>query len=447
MAKHKHQGSKTPKRTNVRGVAARLVWQMMQGRSLSDLFATGIDDIAERDRPLVKEICFGVARWWPTLEALLGQLLERPMKAKDGEVRALVMVGLYQLMQMRVPAHAAVKETVDAAWPMKRRRPWAPGLVNGVLRRFQREQDELLAEIDGNPSARHAMPGWLLGRLQQGWPDHWPAIAEAFRSHPPMSLRVNSRHLGREAYFKKLMQASLTARPIPGTAAGVVLDAACAVESLPGFSQGEVSVQDGGAQLAAELLDLQPGQQVLDACAAPGGKSGHILERVPEGVSLTAVDVDPARLVRINENLERLGLEARVVVGDAARPEGEWAADRYDRILLDVPCSATGVIRRHPDIKLLRRDADIAPLVTLQGEILDAIWPLLKPGGMLLYATCSLLAEENEQQVARFLERQADAREQAIEADWGHERPVGRQTLPGEATMDGFYYARLVKER
>ncbi|WP_425442882.1 16S rRNA (cytosine(967)-C(5))-methyltransferase RsmB [Solemya velesiana gill symbiont] len=445
LAKGRSQGEKAPSRGNARGIAARLVWQMAQGRSLSDLFASEMQNVRERDRAFVKEICFGVARRWPTLEALLGQLLERPIKTKDGEVKALVMVGLYQLMQMRVPPHAAVKETVDAARPLKRRRPWAPGLVNGVLRRFQREQDELLQDIDDNPVARHALPAWLLGRLQKNWPDHWQSIAEVFRSHPPLSLRVNRSRLTREAYFDKLVQASITARPIPGVETGVVLDRPCDVESLPGFLQGEVSVQDGGAQLAAELLDLQPGQQVLDACAAPGGKSCYILEMVPDSLQLTAIDVDETRLERINENLERLGLQATVCQGDAAHPEGAWSEAGYDRILLDVPCSATGVIRRHPDIKLLRRDEDIDGLVKLQGEILDAIWPLLKPGGMLLYATCSLLAEENEQQVSRFMDLQQDARERPIMTEWGHPRTVGRQTLPGEGTMDGFYYARLEK--
>ncbi len=441
----KYKGRNATVKANSRALAARLVWSMVQGRSLSDLLATETDNIPERDRPLVKEICFGVARWWPTLEVLLSQLLERPMKAKDGEVKALVMVGLYQLMQMRVPPHAAVKETVDAALPMKRRRPWATGLVNGVLRRFQREQDELLQEISHNPVARHALPAWLLERIQKAWPDHWQSVAEAYRDYPPMSLRVNTAHLSREAYIDKLTQVSIASRPIPGISAGVVLDTACAVESLPGFSHGDVSVQDGGAQLAAELLDLQPDQQVLDACAAPGGKTCHILEMVPEGLELTAIDIDASRLERITENLGRLGLQADVCQGDAAEPKGAWAETRYDRILLDVPCSATGVIRRHPDIKLLRRDEDIDNLVSLQERILDAVWPLLKPGGMLLYATCSLLPEENHLQVERFIGRHGDVVERPITESWGHARTVGRQTLPGEATMDGFYYARLDK--
>jgi len=429
---------------NLRALAARLVWQMEKGRSLSDLFATELDGIAPRDRALVKQICFGVARWWPQLEVLGQQLLARPLKARDGEVKALIYVGLYQLLHMRTADHAAVKETVDAA--RSPRRPWAPGLVNGVLRRFQREQTALLEAIEPNPGARYALPGWLLGRLQRAWPDHWVGIAEACQGHPPMSLRVNLRKVSRQDYAARLAQALIPSRPIAHVPSALILDRPMAVEALPGFDQGEVSVQDGGAQLAAGLMDLQPGQRVLDACAAPGGKTCHMLESV-QALSVVAVDIDAQRLQRVEENLRRIGLRAELCQGDAARPEGPWAEARYDRILLDVPCSATGVMRRHPDIKLLRRDEDIATLVALQAKILDAIWPLLKPGGMLLYATCSLLPDENFQQVERFLERQREARVRPIDAEWGHAMPVGRQTLPGEAAMDGFYYACLEKAK
>jgi 16S rRNA (cytosine967-C5)-methyltransferase len=323
------------------------------------------------------------------------------------------------------------------------RKQWAVGLINALLRRFQRERESLLVVADADPVSRYAMPGWLLKRLQADWPEHWEAIVQATNAHPPMSLRVNLARNSREEYLALLAAADIGASPIPGVPSGLVLDRPMDTQDLPGFGAGRVSVQDGGAQLAAMLLDLQPGQQVLDACAAPGGKSGHILESAP--VQLTAMDLEPRRLERVHQNLQRLGLSAEIAQGDAVQPQGAWADRQYDRILLDVPCSATGVIRRHPDIKLLRRDRDIAALVETQGRILRAVWPLLKTGGRLLYATCSLLADENETQVVRFLEQTPDARERVIEAGWGHARARGRQTLPGEATLDGFYYACLEK--
>jgi 16S rRNA (cytosine967-C5)-methyltransferase len=288
------------------------------------------------------------------------------------------------------------------------------------------------------------MPEWMLARLQEIWPDHWRERVAALNGRPPMCLRVNRLQAGREDYLARLREAGIEAAAIEQTRSGVILGRPMDVQVLPGFGEGLVSVQDGGAQLAAQLLALRPGQQVLDACAAPGGKTGQILETV-QPLEVTALDRDETRLRQVKENLQRLALSANVLVGDAAQPAGAWAQARYDRILLDVPCSATGVIRRHPDIKHLRRPEDIGPLVELQGRILRRIWPLLKPGGVLLYATCSLLPEENERQVARFLDQQGDATEVVIEAEWGEDRNLGRQIPPGMHDMDGFYYARLAK--
>ena len=432
---------RTPEPGNPRVVAARLLRQLADGRSISDLLEQGLGAVSPRDRGLVKEFCFGVARWRPRLERIAGQLLSKPIKPKEGEVQALILLGLYQLIYMRVAPHAAVAETVEAARLLGK--TWAVGLINALLRRFQREREALLGQADADPLSRHAMPGWLFKRIQQDWPDHWESILQAANSHPPMSLRVNLAADSREQYLALLAAAEIAAIPIPHVPSGVQLIEPVETARLPGFGQGRVSVQDGGAQLAAPLLGLQPGQRVLDACAAPGGKSGHILESAT--VQLTALDLDQRRLERVRQNLHRLGLTAAIMQGDAAVPEGAWAEGRYDRILLDVPCSATGVIRRHPDIKLLRRARDIPALVKTQGDILRAVWPLLKPGGRLLYATCSLLADENEGQVARFLAEAPDARERVIEAGWGHSCSVGRQTLPGEDSMDGFYYACLEK--
>lgn len=426
----------------VRAAAARVVQAVRdQGRSLTEALDSlpPLDD--PRDRALAHELSYGVVRQLPRLEAVAAQLYARPPKREDGDVSALVLVGLYQLTATRIPEHAAVAATVDAAKRLGKL--WAAALVNALLRRFLREREALLAAAERSDAARWLFPDWLLARLRAAWPERWRAIVEASNGHPPMTLRVNALATGRSDYAQRLAAAGLAARPAPHTRCGLTLDRAVPTERLPGFADGLVSVQDAGAQLAAELLDAQPGERVLDACAAPGGKSAHILERAGGRVELTALDSDAARLARVRESLARLGLKARVVQGDAAAPAGDWAADRYDRILLDVPCSATGVIRRHPDIKWLRRDTDIAPLAERQQRMLDAIWPLLAPGGTLVYATCSLLPEENETQVRAFLARQPDACDQPIEASWGVAREPGRQTLPEDDGMDGFYYARL----
>lgn len=441
--KRRKAGAKAAGGKDPRATAARIIQQVVDGRSLSDLLGQQLEAVSPTSRPLVQELCYGVCRWFPRLDAILAHLLERPLKSKDGDILALMLMGLYQLLFMRVAPHAAVTETVEAAKRLKK--PWAAGLINGVLRRFQREQETILADLEQDPAYQYAHPEWLLAELQSAWPEAWQSIVAAANGRPPMSLRVNLRQGDREAYLALLTAEGIAAEPISDVPSGLVLDSPLDVGVLPGFSEGRASVQDGGAQLAAGLLDLQSGQRVLDVCAAPGGKSCHILEMQPALASLTAVDVDGRRLARVGENLQRLGLKAEVLVGDAADPQGDWAQRQYDRILLDVPCSATGVIRRHPDIKLLRHAEDIPALAELQGRILDAIWPLLAPGGMLLYCTCSLLPMENEQQLTGFLGRQRDAQERIIDAAWGHRRSIGRQTLPGEQTMDGFYYACLQK--
>jgi 16S rRNA (cytosine967-C5)-methyltransferase len=431
-----------PQANGVRTLAVQVILQVLEGRSLNEVLAPAQARAQERDRALLQELCYGVSRWYFRLRAISGQLLERPLKKRDRDVELLILLGLYQLLYLRIPAHAAVAETVETARAMGK--SWAAGLVNGVLRRFQREQEQLLAAVDREPVALFAHPDWLLKEIQRAWPDRWQQILQAANTRPVMSLRVNLGRIPRQDYFKLLQSAAIAARPIENVSSGVMLDRPLDVTGLPGFSEGLVSVQDGGAQLAAGLLDLQPGQRVLDACAAPGGKSCHILEREP-AVALTAIDLDAVRLQRVRENLQRLDLSAEVCEGDASAPAGEWAEAVYDRILLDVPCSATGVIRRHPDIKLLRRAEDIPALAELQSRILSKVWNLLKPGGILLYATCSLLPQENEQQIERFLAGRNDVRERPIEGAWGHGCERGRQTLPGEGSMDGFYYAVLEK--
>lgn len=440
MARQKRPASKNP-----RSVAAKVIKGVLQGHSLSELLPQYLDQLADqRDVALVQEIAYGVMRNYQQLDALSKRLLERSLKPKDKDLEALILIGLYQLLHLRVADHAAVHETAAAAKQLGKQ--WAVGLINGVLRNFQRRQQALLNEVEAEPEVQYALPEWLLAGLRQQWPDNWGQRAVALNSRPPMSLRVNLGEKSRHVYQQRLAELGIAATPIPQVESGLTLEKPVDVSQLPGFEEGWVSVQDGAAQLAAELLDPKAGDQVLDACAAPGGKSCHLLEREP-ALKLTAVDLSPERLQRVEENLSRLHLQADVVVGDASRPQGAWAEKRYDRILLDVPCSATGVIRRHPDIKLLRRASDIGHLVKLQGEILSAIWPLLLAGGRMLYVTCSILAEENERQLRRFLDEQSDAREQPLDVSWGEVRSVGRQIAPGENDMDGFFYACLVKHQ
>jgi 16S rRNA (cytosine967-C5)-methyltransferase len=355
----------------------------------------------------------------------------------------LLVSGLYQLLYMRTPAYAAVSASVALAPDMGK--PWAAKLINAVLRNFERQRGTLLAGIEHKPELIYSHPDWLLQRLQQDWPQHWQNIAEADNGHPPQSLRVNLARVARSDYLQQLRDAGFAAEPARYIASAITLAQPVSVNQLPGFGQGLVSVQDAAAQLAAPLLDLQPGQQVLDACAAPGGKSCHILEQMHQ-ISLLALDNDAVRLDKLRQNLQRLQLSATVMTGDAGQPQQWWDGRRFDRILLDAPCSASGVIRRHPDIKLLRRNSDIDQFAGYQARLLERLWPLLQPGGKLLYATCSVFRQENSDIVQRFMEAHRDAREHCLEhSGWGHPCAHGRQILPGEAGMDGFYYACLVK--
>jgi len=428
-----------------RATAARVLVQVVvEGRSLAEALPAGLLLVdGAQHRALLQELSYGTLRWYWRLEAMLGQLLSRPLRQRDADIRCLLLAGLYQLDQLAIPPHAAVHETVQATRALNKH--WAKGLVNAVLRSYLRKTAELQRCIEADESAKHAHPAWLIGRFGADWPQDRDALLAANNARPPFSLRVNAQRLTRTEYLGILAEQSLAAVPLANTSHGIVLERPLPVEELPGFSQGAVSVQDGAAQLAAGLLGLEPGQRVLDACAAPGGKTAHILETEPELAALTALDIDAGRLERVRENLTRLGLQARLLQGDAGDPGSWWDAKPYDRILLDVPCSATGVIRRHPDIKLLRKPEDIAVLVHRQAKLLDAMWPLLAPGGMLLYCTCSVLVAENSDQLERFLDVQADAGELPIRAPWGRACRFGRQILPGEDGMDGFYFACVRK--
>ncbi|PIB43303.1 16S rRNA methyltransferase [Pseudomonas sp. 2822-15] len=429
---------------NPRLAAAKALAAVLNGKaSLNSSLPTQMDKVEDRDRGFTQDLAFGTARWQPRLSALAAKLLQKPFKAADADVEALLLVGLYQLLYTRVPAHAAIGETVGCADKLKK--PWAKALLNAVLRRAQRESEALLAELEHDPVVRTAHPRWLQKSLKAFWPEQWEAICAANNAHPPMILRVNRRHHSRDAYLQLLADAGISATPCVYSVDGIVLETATDVRSLPGFAEGWISVQDEAAQLAADLLDLAPGQRVLDACCAPGGKTCHILEVEKDLAGIVAVDLEAKRLVRVRENLARLGLSAELIAADGRDTATWWDGKPFQRILLDAPCSATGVIRRHPDIKLTRQPDDIAALAVLQGELLDALWPTLEVGGILLYATCSTLPTENTEVIQAFLARTSGARELDLATTAGIKQPHGRQLLAQEGGHDGFYYAKLIK--
>ncbi|KQN54097.1 16S rRNA methyltransferase [Pseudomonas sp. Leaf48] len=429
---------------NPRLAAAKALAAVLSGKaSLNSSLPTQLDKVEDRDRGFTQDLAFGTARWQPRLSALAAKLLQKPFKAADADVEALLLVGLYQLLYTRVPAHAAIGETVGCADKLKK--PWAKALLNAVLRRAQRESETLLAELEHDPVVRTAHPRWLQKSLKAFWPQQWEAICAANNAHPPMILRVNRRHHTRDAYLGLLSAAGITATACVYSRDGIILEAATDVRSLPGFAEGWISVQDEAAQLAADLLDLAPGQRVLDACCAPGGKTCHILEAQPALAGVVAIDLEAKRLVRVRENLERLKLSAELIAADGRDTQAWWDGKPFQRILLDAPCSATGVIRRHPDIKLTRQPDDIAALAMLQGELLDAMWITLEVGGILLYATCSTLPTENTEVIEAFLDRTPGARELDLATAAGIKQPHGRQLLAQEGGHDGFYYAKLIK--
>ncbi|MGM3172721.1 16S rRNA (cytosine(967)-C(5))-methyltransferase RsmB [Dickeya lacustris] len=423
---------------NLRSIAANALVQVVeQGQSLSHILPALQRDISDKDRALLQEICFGVLRVLSELEWYIHQLMAKPLTGKQKNLHYLLMVGLYQLTYTRIPAHAALAETVNGAVALKR--PQLKGLINGVLRQFQRQQEELTSRVRNTP-AYYSHPDWLLLRLKAAYPDQWEQLVVANNQHPPMWLRVNRLHHTRETYLALLQEQGINAHPHNRYADAINLETPCAVNQLPGFAQGWVTVQDASAQGCVHWLAPQNGEDILDLCAAPGGKTTHILEAAPQA-RVMAVDVDEQRLKRVYENLQRLNQHADVKCGDGRTPS-LWCGDKqFDRILLDAPCSATGVIRRHPDIKWLRRDSDINELSALQQAILEAIWPHLKKGGTLVYATCSILPEENQQQITSFLQRHADASLR----DTGNTSRPGIQNLPSALDGDGFFYAKLVK--
>ncbi len=424
-----------------RRAAARILTRVIvEGQSLTDGLSA-LETLPAEQRPFVQAACYGVVRWYHRLDFILSRLLHKPIK--DKEIKMLALLGLYQLRFMGVKPHAAVSETVSAVG----RKQWAKSLLNALLRNYLRRREVLEAEADADPVASVSHPLWMRNKIAEGWPQDSTGIFQANNQQAPMTLRVNLQAVTREEYQQRLKQCGFNATPVAGIDSALVLERPVPVQHLPGFCEGLVSVQDAAAQLAAPLMLLSSAQRVLDVCAAPGGKTVHLLEHCPDLQVVVALDIDEERLQRIQENLNRAGrpMPVELKVADARQISDCWDGKEFDRILLDAPCSGTGVIRRHPDIKLLRRETDIHALARLQREIFEAVWPLLAPGGILLYATCSILKEENERQVSTFLSDYSDAQAVTIQADWGRPAGPGRQILPGENAMDGFYYARLKK--
>ena len=432
-------------KTDTRALAAKgLAEVAMRGASLRDVmerYAPRLSD--SRDRALLMALLSEGARWWLRFDAAIDGLLEKSLRHKDPAVHALLVIGLVQLEILELQDYAAVAATVEAVRALQR--PQLAGLVNAVLRRWQRERETLIAGLDAKPQTRHAHPAWLAAALQRDWPAQAEAVMAADNREPPLMLRVNRQRGGRDVLIEQLRAAGYTAESHPWLSDALTLPHSVDVTRMPGFEDGLFAVQDGAAQVAADLADLHDGLRVLDACAAPGGKACHLLERAD--IDLTALEMDAGRAERIRQNLMRLRLNAKIVIGDGGAPKAWWHGQPFDRILIDAPCSATGVLRRRPDVRLHRRESDIAAMHAQQRRILSALWPLLAPGGRMVYITCSVLRAENEAIVTELLGEQPDAHAVPFTLPAGQAATVGWQILPGDGDLDGMYYAVLEKGR
>ncbi|MFT5134069.1 MAG: 16S rRNA (cytosine967-C5)-methyltransferase [Gammaproteobacteria bacterium] len=430
---------------NSRADAAKTLLHVVKKSCPLDLALTNtFEDVTEqKERSFIQALCYGVMRWYPRLDCIVATLLDKPLKEKDTDIKLLLFLGIYQLDFMRTPEHAAVSATVDACLALNK--SWAKNMINAVLRRYQREKLQLDALVSNTASAHYAHPDWLIDQLRDDWPENWSSLLEKNNDAPPMHLRINLRLVSRTDYLRKLETLGMNAEALRLSNCGITLSQAVPVEELPGFFSGYVSVQDLGAQLAVSLLKLSPGLMVLDACAAPGGKTAHMFESEPGLGKLVAIDKDAHRIALLKATQQRLGTKMQIIQADAGDATSWWDGELFDRILLDAPCSATGVIRRHPDIKMLRQDKQMTGLKQSQAQLLSSLWPLLKQGGTMVYATCSLFRQENDIQIEKHLNKHDDAKLLTIEADWGVATSYGRQTLPTLDDTDGFYYAVLEK--
>jgi 16S rRNA (cytosine967-C5)-methyltransferase len=429
---------------NVRALAAQALAQVaIKGASLRQVLTRSAPRLADpRDRAMLGALLHEGARWWMRYDAALKILLEQPLRRRQPAVHALLVIGLVQIEILKLPAYAAVAATVEATRALER--PRLANLVNAVLRRWLRERDTLAEKLDADPVTHHSLPAWLVRAIHRDWPEQAESVLAANNIEPPLTVRVNRRRTTREALAATFADAGYGSEAHAWLPDALMLERSTDVTRLPGFSEGLFAVQDGAAQAAADLLDIADGQRVLDACAAPGGKSSHLLERAD--IDLTALDASKRRAGRIRDNFSRLGVNAMVRVGDAARRSQWWDGKPFERILVDAPCSATGVIRRRADVRLHRRAGDIHTMAATQKRLLKSLWPLLAPGGRLLYVTCSLLHAENDAVVANFLTQHADAEAVKLKLPSGHAAGSGWQILPGEDELDGMFYAALRKQ-
>ncbi len=429
-------------------VARGLNKVVADGRSLNDVLPD-FDHLESKDRALARELISGTLREYFRLVTISQLLLKKALKKKDSDINCLILVGLYQIYSTRIPDHAILSETVQAT--VKIRKQWAKGLVNALLREALRNKEQLLKSIQKDPANASSTPQWLYQMIQNDWPEELESIIQSSHQRAPLTLRVNRRQQSRDEYQKVLQTKGIVSHIHPLASDALLLEKSCNVQTLPGFKAGDFTVQDSAAQLVSVLLGAKPSHKILDACAAPGGKTSHILELTDNQAELIALDQSETRLKRLEDNLARLKLNATTLVADAIETS-QWSEGlTFDRILCDAPCSATGIIRRHPDIMVLRRESDIEQLVEIQREMMDALWLLLKPGGMMIYSTCSILKSENTHQVRKFLERTEDAtldKTLPFESDYVIDKnnQMGWQILPGEQQMDGFFIAKLVKD-
>ena len=422
---------------NLRAQVIRTLLAVQQGQSLASILPVHLSKVAERDRALFHELVLGTLRQWYALKSITLPLLVKPLNNET--VETCLYVGLYQVLCTRVASHAAISETVTAAKQLGYEA--LSGVVNAILRRVSRETSEFQTAL----AQAHGLPSWLYKRLKKDWPEQLEQLTNTLKQTAPLTLRVNTRQISRDDYLEILHEQEIAAEACTVSAVGIVMLQNVHIPDLPGFDEGVFSVQDEHAQLCAMLLPNLDGKVVVDACAAPGGKTAHLLEKF-QPKKLIALDQDAKRLLRVSENLERLQLNQEAQVEILAADATTWnASEAVDCIVLDAPCSAIGVLRRHPDIRLLRQSGDIQQTVALQQQILQQMWQQLKVGGTLLYITCSVLNAENEQQMQQFFAEHQNAKEVKIDANWGITQLYGRQLLPQEGRGDGFYYCRIEK--
>ncbi len=429
---------------NVRHLAVKaLTPLLLQSSSLKYTLKAQLRDCPEQQRPFLQELCYGSMRHLTQLDAFLEVLSPKKIKAKDQDIKATILIGLYQLYKLNTSDHAAISETVDVCLLLNKR--WATGFVNATLRRFQREQAELESSLASNNSFVFNHPEWYIEKLKHNWPSQWQDILHANDQHPPLTLRVNTKLVSRETLMETLSEEGIDTYKTEHSQYGITLSKATDIVSTQVFQDGLISVQDEAPQLAADLIDPKPNDLILDACSAPGGKLLHLLELAQSmDVEVQGLELEQHRADRIVENFERLGLDCHIHIADATEKDW-WDGRLYNKILLDTPCSATAVIRRNPDIKVMRKSEDIHQLAKLQKQILTNMWSMLAEGGTLVYATCSIFKQENERLIASFCKEHEDAKHIPIDADWGEQREYGRQLFPVVDKHDGFYYAVLSK--